>query len=259
MFEEYDIDKMPGHWLLARMGKKVLRPGGKELTTKMVDALNISAEDNVVEFAPGMGSTAQLIFRKKPKGYFGIDQNEEAIKRLSTLYSNDIYGFIKANITDSKLQDNSATVVLGEAVLTMQTDERKREIIKEAYRILEPGGRYAIHEIGLMPDTMDDRLKEEIRKELSGEIHVNARPLTISEWKELFSEVGFMVEDVLTTPMHLLKPSRLVRDEGIVGVARIFYNVITTPHAMERVSGMRRVFNKYGKQMTAICIIARKK
>ena len=30
--EELDTTKMPGHWLLARLGKRVLRPGGRELT-----------------------------------------------------------------------------------------------------------------------------------------------------------------------------------------------------------------------------------
>ena len=32
-----DFDKASGHWILARMGKRVLRPyGGKELTLKLV-------------------------------------------------------------------------------------------------------------------------------------------------------------------------------------------------------------------------------
>ena len=31
--------KMPGHWVLARLGKRVLRPGGMELTRRMLDVL----------------------------------------------------------------------------------------------------------------------------------------------------------------------------------------------------------------------------
>ena len=34
---ELDIDRMPGHWLLARMGKRVLRPGGVETTGELLD------------------------------------------------------------------------------------------------------------------------------------------------------------------------------------------------------------------------------
>ena len=39
--EELDTTKMPGHWLLARLGKRVLRPGGRELTRQMLDSINI--------------------------------------------------------------------------------------------------------------------------------------------------------------------------------------------------------------------------
>ncbi|MGO9480153.1 MAG: class I SAM-dependent methyltransferase [Candidatus Kryptoniota bacterium] len=240
------------------MGKKVLRPGGRKLTLRMIETLGISTADSVVEFAPGMGSTAKLVFAHKPRMYFGIDQNETAIERLSGLYSNNGYKFIRASIANSGLPDDTATVVLGEAVLTMQTDERKGEIIKEAYRVLERGGRYAIHEIGLLPDDASEAMKEKIREDLSGIIRVNALPLTITEWKNLFREAGFAVENVLTTPMHLLKPARLVSDEGIPGTLRILYNVLTTPGALKRVSGMRSVFNKHEKSMTAVSIIARK-
>ncbi len=54
------IDSEQGHWILAKMGKKVLRPGGKELTLKLVEGLDISNEDAVIEFAPGMGYTAEV-------------------------------------------------------------------------------------------------------------------------------------------------------------------------------------------------------
>ena len=49
--------KMPGHWLLAKLGKRVLRPGGLELTRVMLKRLDIQSCDAVVEFAPGLGVT----------------------------------------------------------------------------------------------------------------------------------------------------------------------------------------------------------
>jgi hypothetical protein len=42
------IEKMSGHWLLAKLGKKVLRPGGVTLTQKMLSMLNITSNDDVV-------------------------------------------------------------------------------------------------------------------------------------------------------------------------------------------------------------------
>ena len=35
------INRRQGHWILAKMGKKVLRPGGKELTLKLIKNLEI--------------------------------------------------------------------------------------------------------------------------------------------------------------------------------------------------------------------------
>ena len=51
-------EKLQGHWVLARAGKRVLRPGGLELTRQMLSALAIGQRDRVVEFAPGLGVTA---------------------------------------------------------------------------------------------------------------------------------------------------------------------------------------------------------
>src|SRR4029450_1142048 len=46
--EGLKTEKMPGHWVLARLGKNVLRPGGMQLTRRMLDALRIQHADDVV-------------------------------------------------------------------------------------------------------------------------------------------------------------------------------------------------------------------
>lgn len=58
------INPIHGHWLLAKMGKRVLRPGGAVLTHKMIADLGIGAGDEVVELAPGLGYTAALLLLK---------------------------------------------------------------------------------------------------------------------------------------------------------------------------------------------------
>ena len=44
-------------------------------------------------------------------------------------------------------------------MLTMQSDKVKGQIVNEANRVLRPGGRYAIHELALHPDTLTDEQK----------------------------------------------------------------------------------------------------
>src|ERR1700692_3507961 len=76
--EEFKAAKMPGHWLLARLGKRVLRPGGRQLTNRMIEALNIGPNDEVIEFAPGLGATARLTLKRKPTSYTAVERDKDA-------------------------------------------------------------------------------------------------------------------------------------------------------------------------------------
>lgn len=254
-----DISKMPGHWFLARMGKKVLRPGGKELTNMMMDKIHITTEDDVLEFAPGLGVTTRLILERNPKSYTGVDRDDQIIKQLRKLIGEQLNcQCIQADIGESGLESESKDVILGEAVLTMQSDDKKGHIMQEAFRLLRSGGRYAIHEIGLAPDDMDNSLKDEIRESVSREIRVGARPLTTSEWRGLLENTGFRIEHVLMNPFVLLSLSRMLADEGVFRCLKIVWNILTTKHSIKRFRGMRQVFTKYQSQLRAISIIAKK-
>lgn len=256
-----EIAKMPGHWLLARMGKRVLRPGGLELTCHMLDTLRIGAEDRVVELAPGLGTTARLTLERGPASYVGVDRDSDAAALVQKLSATSTHTEVECRNGDASataLDDEHATVVYGEAMLTMQSDGAKRRIVQEAFRVLAPGGRYGIHELGLRPDDMDDGLKDRIMRDLSSSIHVGARPLTISEWCAVLEREGFEVVAQETAPMHLLEPSRVVRDEGLLGTLRILWNVARTPAARKRILGMREVFRRYESALCGVMLVARK-
>ncbi len=253
------LDEKQGHWILAKMGKKVLRPGGKELTLKMIKNLEISNNDKIVEFAPGLEFTALIALENKPKSYTGVELNREAVSILNKTLSGDNVNIIVGNATNSTLEDSSQDKVYGEAMLTMQASQMKSKIIGEAYRILKQGGRYGIHELGLTPNNLDEETKKTIQKELANVIKVNARPLTENEWVDLIEKEGFKVIKVETNPMHLLEPKRVIEDEGFFRTLKIIFNVITNPKARKRILAMRKVFCKYENHLNAISIIAEKK
>src|ERR1017187_7311645 len=71
---ERRIQDMPGHWLLARLGKRALRPGGTAMTSRLLRDACLSEAD-VVEFAPGLGRTATEILRNRPKSYVGVERD----------------------------------------------------------------------------------------------------------------------------------------------------------------------------------------
>ncbi|MEZ8824520.1 methyltransferase domain-containing protein [Vibrio sp. 10N.261.55.A7] len=257
--ERREVSKTPGHWVLAQLGKKVLRPGGKELTLKMLQGLKVTPFDKVVEFAPGMGYTARLCLENAPESYTAIEQNEQAAEIVRSYLNGKEQVCKVGNAQDTSLDSHVATVVYGEAMLTMQSDARKNEIVAEAARILEQGGRYGIHELCISPDSIDQDVKRSIQKEVSETIQHPAKPLTPSEWKKLMIDNGFEIEFEAVAPMHLLEPKRMIDDEGVIGFLKIAKNLLTKPQARSRVKGMRKIFRKHKENLAAITLVAKKK
>lgn len=256
MAENLKTEKMPGHWVLARLGKRVLRPGGMELTRRMVKALRISPKDNVVEFAPGMGITAQLTLQASPASYTAVERDELAAKTVRGYLKGDNQKCIVGSATDTGLPSESASVVYGEAMLTMQPADTKREIIHEAYRLLKKNGRYGIHEMCLLAEDMSDETRKRTERDLTGVVHHGVRPLTIGEWCSLIESEGFVIQSVDQASMSLLEPGRLIRDEGVFGAFRFFSNLLRHPEARERVLAMRSVFRRNRKHLGAVAITA---
>jgi hypothetical protein len=246
---------MPGHWLLARLGKRVLRPGGMELTRRMIAALTIVSADDVVEFAPGLGITAQLSLKRGPASYTAVERDSAAAAIVRAYLKEPTQKCVTGSADQTGLPGEFATVVYGEAMLTMQTSEMKRRIVREARRLLKRGGRYAIHELCLIADDLDEDRKKEIDQALSQTIHVGVRPLSVSEWRRLMQAEGFEVEVEARAPMNLLEPKRLINDEGVTGTLRFIWNIVNDREARERVLMMRRVFRRYQSNLAAVMMI----
>src|SRR3546814_5496568 len=79
-----EASQMPGHWLLARLGKRVLRPGGVEITDQLLAATAIGSSDDVVEVAPGLGATTRRILAAGPASYTGVDRDPAAADLVAT-------------------------------------------------------------------------------------------------------------------------------------------------------------------------------
>ncbi|MFF8925925.1 class I SAM-dependent methyltransferase [Streptomyces longwoodensis] len=254
-----DAARMPGHWLLARLGKRVLRPGGLELTQWMLDNLELGPDDRVVELAAGLGATARLTLARNPGSYTAVDRDPVAVAGLGTLTAPGAteVAAVRADAADTGLPSGSVTVVYGEAMLTMQPEPAKRRIMREAHRLLaDTGGRYAIHELCLLPEDLDPDHGAEIVKDLGEAIHVGARPLTPRGWVGLLASEGFTVTARWRAPMALLEPRRLIADEGVAHAARIAGRAMRDSAARRRALEMRRVFQRHQAHLGAISIIA---
>jgi SAM-dependent methyltransferase len=251
-------EKAPGHWLLARMGKKVLRPGGRELTQKLVDALDIGPNEDLVEFAPGLGITAQMTLEKGPASYIGIEQNATAARSAERQLPKGYANVLVGNADATPLEDASCDKLYGEAMLTMQSDRNKERIVREAHRVLRKGGLYGIHELGMTPDVYGER-KRKVQKDLARSIKVSAKPLNQKEWTELLEGEGFRIKCVMSAPMHLLETRRLIDDEGFFRTLAIGARILARPKVLKRVQNMRRCFNRYEDELQAYAIVGEKR
>ncbi len=250
--------RLQGHWLLAKMGKRVLRPGGMEMTRRILAAAKPNASDRVVEFGPGVGKTAELLLAVHPVQYWGVDVRDDDDNPLLTVLSGHSEAeLINADAKNTGLDDGCATLVVGEAMLTMQSDTDKLTIMREAYRILEPGGRYALHEMGFT-SRAPAQATGSVGKQLSRTIKVGARPLTMEGWTQLLTEAGFTVTYSTTNKMALLEVRRIVADEGLNGFLRFSWNVARNPAARKRVLAMRKTFKTNQQFISAVGFVAEK-
>jgi hypothetical protein len=153
----------------------------------------------------------------------------------------------------------AATVVYGEAMLSMQPAQHKSQVVREAFRLLKPDGRYGIHELCLTPDDLDEDSKRAIEHDLASVIHHGTRPLTSAEWRGLLESEGFAVEAQEHAPMSLLEPWRIIKDEGVFRALRFAFKLLRNRAARQRVLAMRRVFARHRNHLAAIMLIGRKK
>ncbi len=250
-----DDDHMQGHWLLARLGKRVLRP--RRRTHPDTAGPRRGDRRDVLELAPGLGRTAAEILARNPRSYVGAESDPNA----ANLVRHVLAGRGDVRVTDAAdtgLSDASADVVIGEAMLTMQGNAAKHTIVAEAARVLRPGGRYAIHELALVPDDVAEQVRTDLRQSLARALKVNARPLTVAEWSHLLAGHGLVVEHVVTASMALLQPRRVIADEGLLGALRFAGNLLIHRAARRRVLLMRHTFRRHRERLTAVAIVAHK-
>ncbi len=242
-----------GHWLLARLGKRVLRPGGIGLTRVLLTNAAVSNAD-VVEFAPGLGRTAAEILARSPRSYLGVELDPDAAEAAAL-----VAGQGNVTVGDAAhpgLPDSSADVVIGESLLTMHDGDVKEAIVAEAVRVLRPGGRYAVHELAMAPDTVAEAA--DIAGGLAGATLTKVRPMTVDGWQELLTAAGLTVERVRTRRASPLALRRQLVDEGIWGALNFAVQLAKHPAARGRVRQLRLSYRRHRTRLAAVGLVAYK-
>ncbi|MAX26306.1 MAG: SAM-dependent methyltransferase [Phycisphaeraceae bacterium] len=257
---EMDASRMPGYWVMARLGKRVLRPGGLDLTRAMLERLQISKMDDVIEFAPGLGQTAQLVLKQHPASYTAVESDADTAAHVRQCLGEDHAArrVLVEQAQETTLPNQCASVVYSEAILTTQPQTSQRKIVGEAFRLLKPGGRYGIHELAIQIDGDDPSRIQQISKQIADATHHSVFTMKSFYWRQLLMEAGFDVIQQMTTPMRLLEPRQIIQDEGWLGASRFMLRLLSHSAERRRVMQMRKIFRQLRSNLCGICLIATK-
>jgi SAM-dependent methyltransferase len=118
--------------------------------------------------------------------------------------------FLKGEIENIPLPDNSVDVLISNCVINLSAD--KGGVLREAFRVLKPGGRFAVSDVvrrnGEMP--------EEIARNVELWIGCVAGALAISEYEKLLGEAGFENIGVEPTRVYRFEDAKsFLADAGI--------------------------------------------
>jgi ubiquinone/menaquinone biosynthesis C-methylase UbiE len=112
--------------------------------------------------------------------------------------------FLKGDIADIPLPDASVDVIISNCVINLAED--KDPVLREAFRVLKPGGRFAVSDIvihgGLPADLVDSA---EMRRDLSSWAGCIAGALTDAEYRQGLAAAGFEHIDLEITGQYGLE------------------------------------------------------
>jgi len=143
--------------------------------------------------------------RVGPEGKaYGLDMTDEM---LSLARKNAVEAgienveFLKGEMEDIPLPDDSVDVVISNCVVNLSAD--KPRVLAESFRVLRPGGRFAISDVVVRGDVPVD-----VRHSIELWVGCVAGALEESEFKNLLAEVGFVNVDIEPTRIHTVEDAR---------------------------------------------------
>ena len=246
-----------GHTFLAKLGKTRLRPGGKEATDWLIDKGHFKKDKKVLEVACNMCTTSIMLAKRYGCEIDAVDLNKKALEKgKQNVQKNNLEHLIhiqQANAMKLPFDDNTFDIVLNEAMLTMLPIQAKEKALKEYYRVLKPGGILLTHDIAIL----NPENTKYIQEELSAAINVKVTPLPTADWRKLYEEAGFTKIKKKIGAMSLMTPAGMIRDEGVLGTAKIIRNALKTENRPMFFT-MFKTMNKLKERMNYIVHAARK-
>jgi len=246
------MSHLAGHTLLAKLGKKRLRPGGIKATKWLLEKIDLT-DKKMLEVACNMGTTSMELALKNNVEIDAIDLDPIALTKArltaKKLKLDHKINFLQADALKLPFDHNTYDCVLNEAMLTMLSNNNKEKAIQNYYDVLKPGGMLLTHDVCLLTD--DKILQKKIIKDLSRAINVHVEPKTVKDWEDSFSK--FSSVQSFYRYMTLMNPKGMIDDEGLLNTLSIVRKGLFGKHK-KQFKQMFKVFKKYKKYLGFIAI-----
>jgi arsenite methyltransferase len=155
---------------------------------------NLNAGEIVLDLGSGGGIDVLLSAKRVgPTGKaYGLDMTDEMLalanenKRKAGIENVE---FLKGEIENIPLPDNSVDVIISNCVINLSAD--KDQVLREAFRVLEPGGRFAVSDV-----VTRGEIVPEIRKNVLLWVGCVAGALDENDYRAKLASAGFENIDI---------------------------------------------------------------
>jgi SAM-dependent methyltransferase len=178
----------------------------------------LKAGETVLDLGSGGGIDVILSARRVgPTGKaYGLDMTDEMLalaeenKRKSGLANVE---FLRGEIENIPLPANAVDVIISNCVINLSGD--KDRVLQEAFRVLKPGGRFAVSDV-----VVRGEVPAAIRKSMELWVGCIAGALTESDYRSKLAMAGFTDIDVEVTRVYGVDDARaFLAAEGLVADA----------------------------------------
>ena len=166
--------------------------------------------ETVLDLGSGAGADVLISARRVgPTGRaIGLDMTDEMLdlaRHNAAEAGATNAEFLKGYIEDLPLPDNSVDVVLSNCVINLSAD--KGQVIREAARVLRPGGRFAVSDV-----IADDQMDAATRADMEQWTGCIAGALTRGQFEQALADAGFVDLEISETHrVHTHAASAIIR------------------------------------------------
>ena len=192
LYDASQASQIPEEAMLASLGCGNPTALAKLNAGEVVLDLGSGGGIDVLLSAKRVGSTGKA---------YGLDMTDEMLalanenKRKAGVQNVE---FLKGEIEDIPLPDNSVDVVISNCVINLSAD--KGRVLREAFRVLKPGGRFAVSDV-----VTRGEIASEVRKSILLWVGCVAGALEEDDYRSKLAAAGFEQVD--------LEPTRVYRTE----------------------------------------------